>query len=49
MSLSRYPFLDQLTGFHPAVRNQGEPCAADANMSDIGGLLLIALCGHTSL
>lgn len=43
------PFLDHPAGGFPACGHQGGPCAADANISDIGGLLPIALCGRISL
>lgn len=32
------PILDRPAGGFPACQHQGGPCAADANMSDIGGL-----------
>jgi len=38
--MSCYPFLDRAAGGFPACWHQGGPCAADANMSVIGGLLL---------
>lgn len=47
--LSCTPFLDRPAGGFPACLHQGGPCAADANISDIGGLLPIALCGRISL
>ena len=47
--LSCTPILDHPAGGDPAFRRHGGPSAIDADSSDIGGLLPIALCGRTSL
>jgi hypothetical protein len=47
--LTRSPLLDHLGGRHPALCRSAWDRAADRFMSDIGGLLPMALWGRTSL
>jgi hypothetical protein len=47
--LSLPPTLDHGAGLRPVLSAQAGPCGPEQFMSDIGGLLPMALCGRTSL